>query len=791
MRHTRTTFARLLTTATAAALALQPSAILAAPTELDRTSLPISEKPFAGVIDEDPEKSQPDDGRPIRAPEGAPNVLIVMTDDVGFGASSAFGGPIPTPNLDRLAESGLRYTRFHTAGVCSPTRAALLTGRNHHAVGTGELVDAPTGFPGYDGVIPRSAATLGRILGENGYSTAFFGKHHNVPPIQLAGSGPFTQWPTGLGFDYFYGFIGGEVHQWQPRLYRGTSLAEEPQDGSELLDKRLTDDALRWLHTQQAATPDRPFLIYYATGTGHSPHHAPPDTIASIAGKFDAGWDELREDTFRRQTSLGIIPQGSRLTGRPDEVPSWDSLSPEMRRVNSRYMEVYAASLTYFDEQFGRILDELERIGDIDNTLIIFIQGDNGATAQNGPLPAENGLGAITNRIEQEEAEFAARLDLAGGPESYEVASVGWSYALNTPFPWFKHQASHLGATRNGMVVSWPDTIQAQGQTRQTFSHVVDILPTVLEAAQIPPPEEVDGVIQQRLDGVSLVPSFANPQVEGRRTQYFEIGGDRSIYHDGWLASTSPLRMPWDRDLSNTAMPQWKELYDLREDFSQAINLAPKYPERLAELADIWDAEARRNSVYPIDPRPHAARPHPRGFSPNEGRSEFIYWAPGISVPQAAAPQLGRSSFSLTAELQLQDRNETGIILATGSRFGGWVFYLENGRPTVVEAFSHLPRHTFRVSAEEPVGPGRSTVSFHFERGAGRYAGGTLTICSNGKRIGGGSIGQTILGTAGIGETLDIGRDTGVPVSTDYPTATSAGSISKVKVELGDPLNSC
>ena len=774
-----------------AALTQQPGMVLAEADALDRTRLPIPDKAFDGVIESDPTLSRASDGRPVRAPEGAPNVLIVMTDDVGFGATSTFGGPIPTPNLDQLAAKGLRYTRFHTAGVCSPTRAALLTGRNHHAVGAGELVDAPTGYPGYNGTIPRSAASIGRILGENGYSTAFFGKHHNVPPIELAGTGPFRHWPVGLGFDYFFGFIGGEVHQWEPRLYRGTRLVEDATNSPELLDKRLTDDSLNWLHSQKAASPDRPFLIYFATGTGHSPHHAPADWIARFEGEFDQGWDKLREETFQRQLELEIIPQDAQLTLRPEQIPSWDSLSPEMKRVNAHYMEVYAASLAYFDEQFGRILDALARMGELQNTLVIFIQGDNGATAQNGPLPAENGLGSITNRVRQDVAEFVDRLDLAGGQESYQVASTGWSYALNTPFPWFKHQASHLGAVRNGMVIAWLREIDAQGQLRETFSHVSDILPTVLEAAQLPPPVEVDGFEQQGIDGISLVPSFRDLRAEGHLTQYFEIGGDRSIYHDGWLASTTPQRMPWERDPEKAVMPEWNELYDLRRDFTQSQNLASKYPERLKKLASIWDAEARRNSVYPIDFRPHAARSHARGFRPNEGRTEFVYWAPGVSVPQAAAPQLGRQSFTVTAELDVQQAGETGVILATGSKFGGWAFYLKEGRPTAFQAFSHLPRHRFSVAASEPLEPGKAMVSFVFDKEEGRYAGGTMMICVNGERAGSGRIGRTILGTTGIGETLDIGRDTGVPVTDEYAAETPGTSVSKVVVKLGEPEERC
>lgn len=790
-RSTGPWYGRLLTGTAALAVCLScnhaaASSVGTSGVELNRSVLPIAPRPFAGVISPDPTQSRPDAMSQVEAPKGAPNVIVVMTDDVGFGASSVFGGPIPTPNLERLASAGLRYTRFHTAGVCSPTRASLLTGRNHHAVGNGELVDSPTAYPGYNGEIPLSAATMGRILGGNGYSTAFFGKHHNVPPIEQTGSGPFTHWPTGLGFDYFFGFIGGEVNQWQPRLYRGTNLVDEVASGPELLDKRLTDDALRWLHTHRAATPDRPFLMYYASGSGHSPHHAPAERIARFQGKFDRGWDWLRETTLRQQKQLGIVPRDTTLAPRPPQVPSWDSLGPEMRRVNARYMEVYAAQLNYFDEQFGRVLDELQRMGILENTLIVFIQGDNGSTAQNGVMPAENAVGAISNRIEQTKSELAARLPLAGGAESYQGFSVGWSYALNTPFPWFKHLASHLGATRNGMVLSWPSKIASRGQIRTTFSHVNDIVPTILEAARIPAPVQVDGTVQQPMDGASLVPSFADPRAETHTTQYFELGGDRSIYHNGWLASTTPVRMPWERGADvKIATPEWAELYDLQRDFGQSRNLAGKYPQRLQELKALWDAEARRNNVYPMDARPHAARGHGGGaLRPNAGRTEFVYWGGGISLPQAVAPSLGPQSFTITADLELDSAETTGVILATGSKFGGWAFYVKDGRPAAYLAASQLERDKFLVSAKESLPVGKSQVSFVFKTSGGAFAAGELTIRINGRPVGEGRLDRTIRMPLGLGETFDIGQDTGAPVNNYYTPDRSAGTISKVQVNI-------
>ena len=454
---------------------------------LDRSTLPIVPGPFRGVIGETFGESKLSVSRPVNAPAGAPNILLVMTDDIGFGAVSTFGGPVPTPNLDRLANMGLRYTRFHTTGVCSPSRAALLTGRNHHSVGFGEVGEMASGFPAYTGEIPRDAANIARILTGNGYASAFFGKDHNIPMDQTSAAGPFDLWPTGQGFDYFYGFLGGDVDQWSPKLYRGTNPVDNPPgETGEILDKRLTDDAIRWVRNVNAASPDKPFFIYYAPGSGHAPHQAPPDWIAKFRGKYDKGWDSVREASFKRQKALGIIPKNTRLAPRPTQVPAWESLTPEMKGVHARYMEVFAAQVAYQDDQFGRMLDELERMGQLDNTLVIFIEGDNGGTAQSGPRPVENEIGQMANRLDQTDAEFADRLDLYGGPETYGVYSVGWGFAMNSPFPYFKHVPSHLGATRNGMVVAWPSSIKATGEVRTTFSHLVDILPTVLDAAKIP-----------------------------------------------------------------------------------------------------------------------------------------------------------------------------------------------------------------------------------------------------------------------------------------------------------------
>jgi len=775
--------ALVVTTAMAVALAWASTA-LSEP--LDRTVLPIAPTARA-QIGRTPADSTPAPWGPVRAPGGAPNILLVMMDDVGFGATSTFGGPTPTPNLDRLAAQGLRYNNFHTTAICSPTRASLLTGRNPHAVGTGHLVDMSTGYPGYDGHFPRSATTVARVLEENGYSTAFFGKHHNVPAFEQSAAGPFDDWPTHLGFDYFYGFVGGDADQWQPRLFRGVNLVDDGVETSaDPLDKRLTDDAIRWLHNQNAAQPDKPFFIYMAPGSTHAPHQAPPEWIARFRGQFDQGWDRLREETLARQKALGVVPRDAKLTPRPAEIPAWDSLSPEMKRVSAHAMEVYAAQLAYEDAQLGRMLDELQRMGELDNTLVVFIVGDNGASAEAGPRPTTNEIGAMSNRIRETDSQFVAGLGEMGGPRSYGNYPVGWAHAMDTPFPWFKQIASHLGGIRNGMLMSWPAKIPQDRRIRTGFAHVNDIMPTLLDAAGVPAPAKVDGVEQQRIDGVSLAPTFKDPAADNHPIQYFEIAGTRAIYDRGWLAGATPRRMPWDERPAAPGEATW-ELYNLRKDFSQSKNLAKAEPGRLAQMIALWDGEARRNNVYPIDERPNTVRGAGlAGGRPNAGRTRFTYWGSDVSVSTIAAPSFAGRSFSVEASIQAPD-GASGVLMAIGSWFGGWGFYLDKGRPTAVEAFSQLPGDTFKVAAGEALKPGPAKVRFDFVSDGGVYAGGEMSITVDGRQLVRGRIPKTIAMPAGLGETLDIGRDTGAPVSADYGRANFDGSISRIDVELGPP----
>ncbi len=758
-----------------------------APSVLPRDVLPLPDQPFQGRIGDTTDASVADWPSRLEAPAGAPNILLVLTDDVGFAASSAFGGPIPTPNLDRLAANGLRYNRFHTTALCSPTRAALLTGRNAHRVGTGNLTDLPMGFPGYNGVFPQSAATIARILQLNGYSTAMFGKHHNVPASQQSAAGPFTQWPTSLGFDYFYGFIGGDVHQWQPKLYRGTVAVDESERAGELLDQRLAEDAIRWVHNQKAAAPDRPFLLYLAPGSLHAPHHAPADWINRFKGKFDAGWDVLREQTYRRQRADGIIPRGAALTPRPPQIPAWSSLGAEDRAYSARMMEVAAAALSFQDAQFGKLIGELERMGELDNTLVIFVEGDNGASGEATQVGTSNELGELLNGVKDSPRWLHGIMDLMGGPKTYQNYSMGWAWALDTPFQWTKQFASYLGGTRNGLVISWPGRIEGAGSVRSQFSHVIDIAPTILEAAGLPAPSRVHGVEQMSMDGKSLVPTFSQ-DTDTLRTQYFEISGAVGIYHDGWFAGRASGRMPWESQPPEGAPPQW-ELYDLRKDFSQSRDIARRNPSKLAEMQTLFRKEAQANNVYPIDTnfsfrraamaaKPAAARPP---------RTHFTYWSVDTSVAQAAAPNLGGKAFSIEAMLDIPS-GASGVIVATGSRFGGWSFYLDDGRPTAVQAFTNSEGNETRIAAAERIPAGRRNVIFRFQPrdGGGAMAGGRLTILDGDKVIAQGDIAKTINGVAGIGESFDIGRDTGSPV-TDYPfpAHSAPGWIERVDVLLG------
>lgn len=764
------------------ALACGLLATTAAIADVGRTTLPLPVPPFDGVIGETISTSKPAPLFRVTAPAGAPNVLVLMSDDVGFSMSSTFGGPVPTPNFDRLARTGQRYNRFHTTGVCSPSRAALLTGRNHHNAGNGFLSDLPAGYPGYAGKISPETATLAQILRLNGYNTAMFGKHHNTPTSERSAAGPFDSWPTGLGFEYFFGFMSGDSDQYSPVLFRGIDRVSPAEGQGKMLDRRLADEIINWVHNQKAAAPDKPFFAYWAPGSTHAPHQAPAELIASFKGKFDQGWDLVREQTWKRQLAMGIIPKGTTLTERPVEIPAWASLTAGQKAFAARTMEVAAAQLEYQDQQFGGVLDELQRMGQLDNTMIIVVEGDNGASGEAGTAGTINELRSIQTH-DEDEATLEANIGNLGGPLTYENYPVGWAWAMNTPLRWVKQHASMLGGVRNGMIVSWPGHMANAGSVCAQFSHLVDIAPTVLEAAKLPAPELVFGYRQKPMDGVSLLSSFtAKCEPQKPRTQYFEIGGKIGFYSNGWFLSGDNGRPSWVMTKRGAPpAPLVWTLYDLDRDFSQSVDLAAKNPAKLAEMMALWKSEATRNQVFPIDDREPYFRADPQALL--AARKRYEYWGKDISLPSAGgAPYLSGRSFTVEAEITLGKDAASGVVVADGSRFGGWSLFLDNGRPVFVWAKSTDPKEMARVEAGSTVPMGKVKLQLGFKP-LGIGAGAEIVISANGKEIGRGKVPQSFLMFAGTGETFDTGRDIGVPV-TNYRTPFGAieGEISHIVI---------
>ena len=758
---------------------------LATASALAQDVLPRPAEPFAGKIGTTYADSTAAFPAPVTAPAGAPNVVLVLTDDVGFGAASTFGGAIPTPHLDQLADEGLRFNRFHTTAMCSPTRAALLTGRNHHAVGNGIVANLTTGFPGYNNLMPKSAATIAEVLRQHGYNTAMFGKHHNAPEAHVSAAGPFDMWPTGLGFEYFFGFMAAETNQFTPALYRGITPVPTLEEG--VLDKALADDAIHWLHQQQAAAPGKPFFMYYATGTAHAPLQAPADWIARFEGKFAGGYDRMREEVVERQKKMGLVPADTVNTPRPEEIAAWDALTPEQKKINERFMEVYAAMLAYQDEQVGRLFAEIGRMGLRDNTLVIFIEGDNGAAAEGGMHGSMNPMSNFATGTQESEATLLATLERLGGPETVAQYGYGWTWATNAPFRLAKQYASHLGGTRNGMVVSWPQRIKSSG-IRPQFSHVTDIAPTIYEAAGVTAPDTVNGVEQQPIDGSSLLYAFDNAAAAERHdTQYFEMMGNQAIYHQGWLASSTPAIAPWARDRRNDTLPSqypW-ELYDLRADFSQAHDLASAHPEKLAQMKALFLEEARRNQVLPLDNRLSMER-FLAASSQHRKADRYTYWGAGVSVPAVSAAPILNRSFTISAELDVPAQAQ-GVVLALGSRFGGWSFFVQDGTPVALMAASQLEGDQSRVAASGTLPAGKSVLSYQFVSDGGVNAGGEMRISVDGRDIGRGRIARTISKLPEMTDTLDIGFDADTPVTAEYRDGGRFnGTLNRVDVNIGN-----
>jgi len=752
---------------------------------LDRRRLPIAEPTVPAISEIDPRKVAPPPRFEVRAPAGAPNVVIVLIDDMGFGHPSAFGGPCEMPTLERLAKTGQRFNRFHTTALCSPTRAALLTGRNHHVNNMGSITELATAFPGNTGVRPRSVAPLAEILRLNGYSTAAFGKSHETPPWETTISGPFDRWPTRSGFDKFYGFLAAETNQWSPALVDGVVRIEAPRDPDYHFTTDMTNQAVAWVRSQQALTPDKPFFMYFAPGATHAPHHVPKEWIEKYRGKFDQGWDALREETLARQIAMGIVPAGTKLTPRPAEIAAWDSFSDDQRRVMARQMETYAAYASHTDHEIGRLVDAIDAMGELGDTLFVYIAGDNGASAEGGPegsfseIYNLNGFTATTDMQLEKIEEW-------GGPSTYPHYAVGWAHAGNTPFQWTKQVASHLGGTRNAMVVSWPARIKADGRMRAQFHHVVDIAPTVLEAAGIPEPSSVDGVEQRPMDGVSMLYATSDAGAKDRRTtQYFEMFGNRAIYHDGWTAvARHSIPFVLDTPTLPVAQDRW-ELYDLAKDFSQANDLAAKEPARLADLKTLFDREAVRNHVYPIDDRrlerlspATAGRPDLVG-----GRTSVTLYEGMTGIGENAFLDLRATSHEIAADIEIPVGGGDGVIIAQAGRFGGWSLYMKEGQLRHVHNFAGL--EAFTVVSAAALMPGAHAVRYEFVRDAeAGSTGGTSRLFVDGVLAGEARVGRTMPYTYSIDECVDVGRDRETPVTSDYKERDNAfnGRIRKVVV---------
>ncbi|HET7760922.1 MAG TPA: arylsulfatase [Phycicoccus sp.] len=727
----------------------------------------------------------------LRAPEGAPNVLVVLLDDLGFGVSGTFGGPVRTPTADRLAGSGLRYTRFHTTALCAPTRAALLTGRNHHAVGMGAVTELATAAPGYSSVRPRSAAPLAEVLRLNGYSTAQFGKCHEVPVWESSPVGPFDAWPTGGGgMEYFYGFIGGETNQFYPSLYRGTSAVEverSPEDGYHLTED-LADEAVAWLRQQRALAPDKPFFLYFAPGAAHAPHHVPPGWADRYAGEFDDGWDDLRERTFARQKELGVIPEDAELTARPAEIPAWDEMPDELKPVLARQMEVFAGFLEHTDHQVGRLVDALEDLGALEDTLVLYIVGDNGASGEGTVNGSFNEAFVFNGVAHLETPEFmASHIDEFGTPAAYNHYAVGWAHATGTPYQWTKQVASHWGGTRNGTIVHWPRGIRSAPGTRSQFTHVIDVAPTVLEVAGIPAPRSVHGVQQMPLHGTSMAYSFDDPDApETHDLQYFECFVNRGVYHQGWTAVTRHST-PW---VVEPLPPLDEDVWELYapDDWTQARNLAEAMPEKLAELQRLFLIEAVRYQVLPLDDR------RIERFSPElagrpmllAGNSQRLY--PGMGrLPENCVLNIKNRSFAITARIEVPADGGHGVVIAQGGAFGGWSLYLVRGRAAFCYNLLGLRRE--KVTGTETLAEGRHELRVEFSYdGGGLGKGGQLTLLVDGSEVGGARLESTVPMVFSPDETTDVGEDLASPVSDDYAAGESrfTGSIDWVQIDLGE-----
>ena len=725
--------------------------------------------------------------QPVKAPKGAPNVLLILLDDVGFGQFAFTGGGVPSPHMEKLAKQGLLYNRFHTTALCSPTRASLLTGRNPQSAGTGIITELATGYDGYTGIIPRETATVGEVLRQNGYNTAWIGKNHNTPIWEVSANGPFDHWPTGLGFNYFYGFNAGDLSQWEPTLFENLNPVPRSEDPKYHLSTDLADHAIAWIRRSKEIEPAKPFFAYVAPAATHAPHQAPKDWIAKFKGQFDMGWDTYREMTLARQKKLGVVPQDAVLTKRPDSLPAWDSIPAEHKKLFSRMMEIFAAYGAHVDYEIGRVIDAVHQLPDADNTMIIYIVGDNGSSAEGGMAGSINEM-AIFNGVVETVEEVLPYIDELGGPMHFNHFPAMWAHAMNTPFQWTKQVASHLGGTRNPLIITWPAKIKAKGEVRSQFHHVADIAPTIYEAAGIEAPASVNGIVQKPIEGISMAYSFNDAKAKDQRhAQVFEMFVNRGIYNAGWMASSLSFE-PWNpnRGDFNPHTAKW-ELYNINEDFTQSKDLAASNPEKLAELKDLWWAEAARKQILPLDWRGAARFSGALTGKPNlaAGRDTYVYRTRLSGLPEAAAPDLKNKNFTLTADVTLKNDDE-GMLYTQGGFTAGWAFMVQKGKLVLVH--NYIDRARYRVESTEPLPTGKVKLAAHFEYGGtGKEMGkgGKVTLTANGKTIGTGQMERTAPYRYSLNETQDIGHDEGTPVDYTYkPPFRFTGEIEQLVVDL-------
>jgi len=767
----------------------------AATTTIDGRYLPNPPEKFGGTINLNAYQSKPYWPARVSPPKGAPNVLLIMTDDVGFGAPSCFGGVIPTPNLERVGKMGLRYTNFHSTALCSPTRAALITGRNHHSVGFGVIAEGATGYPGYNSIINKDKATIGTILRDNGYSTSWFGKNHNTPEFVASMAGPFDQWPQGMGFEYFYGFVGGDTSQWEPNLYRNTS-AIYPYVGKPTwnLTTAMADEAVDWMTQLNEIAPDKPFFCYYVPGGTHAPHHPTPEWIKKVSDMhlFDDGWNKLRERIFENQKKLGVIPQNAELTPWPkDLLKDWDALNADEKKLFIKQVEVYAAYLAYTDYEIGRVIDAVEKMGKLDNTLIIYISGDNGSSPEGSPIGTPNEVAQFNGVEFPVERQLKQFYDVWGSNKTFGHMAVGWTWAFDTPFKWTKQIASHFGGVRQGMCMAWPAKIIDAGGIRQQFHHVIDVVPTILEATGLPAPVSVGGIAQSPIEGVSMAYTWDQKNKDApstRTTQYFEMFGNRALYHDGWLACTVPIHAPWilAKDPPPEVFNGYKwELYNVANDWTQNRNVANENPAKLKELQDLFVVEASKYQVFPLDNALMSRMVTPKP-SLTAGRSEFVYTRSGVGVPHGDAPSIINRSYSITAEVTIPEGGAEGMLNTNGGRFGGYGLYLLKGKP--VFAHNIVGFATIKWAGADAVLPGKHVVSFEFTYdGPGLGKGGTGVLKVDGSEVANHTAPHTTPFMFQWDETFDIGSDTGTPVAdADYQCPfTFTGKLEKLTVKIG------